>query len=70
MVVDLVLVAESEDDLHVIFEFSVRIEHVADKVPGQPVLLIGSLFCLDHPEDLGNLLLLRVHLAVFFHPGR
>ena len=70
MVLDRVFVAESEDDCHMFLEFIVRVEHVADEVPCQPVLLVGSYGGLDHPENLGNLLLLTIHLAIFLHPNR
>ena len=49
MVVDLVLVAKSEDDLHVLFKLVVLSEHAADKIPRQPVRFIRSCSGLDHP---------------------
>jgi len=61
-------ITEGENNSHVGLEIFVRFEHATNDVSHKPVLITGSNLSLDHPKDLGDLLLLSRHLVIARKP--
>ena len=63
------LIAEGEDDEHVLLEsFIVISDHLANDISCEHVTVVGSDTTLDHPEYLCHSFLLRRHIAVAGNP--